>query len=85
MHSLFTREIVTVEPAQNGPNLFKEMLSCFAETTDQNRKSCHQSGHRGENLQVHLEPRSLRHPTHTELTDCWEPPCLVSKTVTPHG
>lgn len=27
--------IVTVEPPQNGPILFNNILSCFSETTDQ--------------------------------------------------
>lgn len=63
---------VTAEPAQNGPILFNEKLSCFSEMTEQNCKSCSQSLSRGENLDLHLEPKPPPHPTppptHTHRT-----------------
>lgn len=50
----------TAERAQNGPMLFKEVLSCFSETADKHHMPCSPSVCRGENwdFQLLLEPKS---------------------------
>lgn len=70
LHYLFTRKIVTTEPALNGPKLFNEILSYFSETKDQNHKLWAEACPEERTLILsYTHNQSLSQPIHREPKD----------------